>query len=271
MIWSKQRFKYSFELFPSVLKETAPLLIFLYVFQSIIITINWLLDDPSAHEQTEFNLEDLFYVFFSFFCLFFWFVFYIVRILYIARSTQRQIKNKQGLHPNFFVKERFLKCSIESIKACFSIMLYFLPAIIFFWIMFVNSHVSPYTILPTPVLIVFLILLIPGIIRAVRLSFVIFTTSFDQDCFRGEKSALKESRRLALGSSMGLFCLFVLMNFPDGLYKQIGRYSSSFTNEIYLLLLSLAIVVWIFKVYFEIYFSLTFFELKKSKDGKELI
>ena len=265
MIWSKQRFKYSFQLFPSVLKEAAPLLILLYVFQSIIITMNWLSDHPPTHEQTEWNLEDLF---FFFNLLFFWFVLYVVRLLYIARSTQRQVKNKQGSHPIFFVKERFLKCSIECIKALISVMLYFLPALIFLLIMFVGSHAVPDAPLPAPVLIISLILIIPGTIRVLRLSFVGFTASFDQDCFRGEKSALKESRRLVLGNSMGLFCLICLMSFPDNLYKQIGRYSSSLTNEIYLLLLLLAIVVWIFKIYFDIYFSLNFFCIEKIQRWK---
>ena len=148
----------------------------------------------------------------------------VIWTLYVARSSERQMKNGQGPHPLVFLKTHFNQSLIEYIRAMTSIGFYFL---LFF---------------------------IPGLIRWIQLLFVCLVASFDRDYLAGKKEALGESCRLVRGCFTALFFLALLQNLLPFLIQITSDFSSFFFLATLVHLLS-----WMLYLYFSIYFSLTFF------------
>ena len=222
MIWSKLRFQQSLGLFPRVLKEVTPVLlplnIFLWILEFYVGVLNQArFEDPylSMTPLLVFSLVGILYQGF----------FAVIWTLYVARSSERQMKNGHGPHPFVFLKTHFHQSLIEYIRAMISIGLYFL------------------------------LLFVPGIIRWVQLLFVCLVSSFDRDYLAGKRDALKESGRLVRGGFTALFFLALLQNFLPFVIQMTSNFSSS--NFVLATLVHL--FAWVLCIYFSIYFSLTFF------------
>ena len=234
MIWSKQRFQHSFQLFPRVLKETTllllPLSAIMWGFEILIIEfINKArFTDPESVSMTLVYVTVIAGVLYQGF-------FSVIWTLYVARSSQRQAKNGHGPHPFSFLKTHFYQAFIEYIRAAISIGLYFLCFII------------------------------PSIYRWVQLIFVCLVAAFDPDYLKGKKDALKESARLVQGHFILLLllvCTLVFLPYAVGLL--IPKTSSfQIISIVFIYLIS-----WILSLYFSIYFSLTFFALSSAKAEK---
>ncbi len=122
MIWSKQRFQHSFELLPRVLKEVAPLLlpisILLWSLEFYMAFLNKArFDDPYNSSMTTMVVIGLIGIVLQSFAAVIW-------VLYVAKSTQRQMKNGHGQHPFLFLKTHFHQSFIEYIRAFISIGIY---------------------------------------------------------------------------------------------------------------------------------------------------
>lgn len=223
MIWSKLRFQHSIELFPRVLKEVAPLLIPIsLLLWSMELYVAWLnksrFDDPYNASMMTLVIFALLGVVLQSFATVIW-------ALYVARSTQRQMKNGHGPHPLAFLKKHFHQSFIEYLRGFMSTALYTL------------------------------LLIIPGLIRWAQLIFVCLVSAFDPDYQKGHKDALKTSAQLAKGKLTALSFLLTLQLTPPLIIEEMAKSMDlSWTTIIFLYGLS-----WTLTLYFTIYFSLTFF------------
>ncbi len=223
MIWSKIRFQHSFELLPRVLKEVAPLLLPLsFLLWGLEYYVSWLnkarFDNPMDSSMATILIVGLIGIIFQSFVS-------VITLLYIARSTQRQMKNGHGDHPSVFLKKHFHQTFIESIRAFISIGIYSL------------------------------FLIIPGIIRWVKLVFTCYIAAFDPEYQDGKKDALKESSRLVKGAGFALFLIMIAQVLLPYIFEEMAKTSGInifFTLPFY-------IVAWIIEIYLAIYLSLTFF------------
>ena len=232
MIWSKLRFQHSLELFPRVLKEVAPLLLplslVLWGFEFCVGELN------KARFEDPYNVSMIPIIVVTFIGVFYQGFVSVVWTLYVARSSQRQMKNAHGPHPLIFLKTHFYQALIEYIRAMVSIGFYFLA---FF---------------------------IPGLFRWVQLIFICLVASFDKDYLEGKKDALRESGRLVRGQFTALFFLVVLQNFLPFMIEMGAKFSSLS----WLFIIFIHLISWILSLYFSIYFSLTFFALASFKMEK---
>lgn len=223
MIWSKQRFQHSFELFPQVLKEVAPLLfplsVLLWGVEFYMAYLNKArFEDPYGSSMTLLVVVGIGGVILQCFSVVVWY-------LCVARSTQRQMKNGTGPHPFVFLREHFHQTLIEYIRA------------------FVSSCIYA------------LCLIIPGIFRWLQLIFVCLVSAFDPEYQKGNKNALKESARLVKGAMIPLLFLLLLQMSIPFMVEEYAK--GSLGNPIVTVLLYL--ISWLVSLYFAIYFSLTFF------------
>lgn len=235
MIWSKPRFQHSFELLPRVLKEVAPLLLPLSLaLWGLEYYVAWVnkarFDNPMASSMLTIVALGLIGILLQSIVSVIW-------LLYVARSTQRQMKNGHGEHPLVFLKEHFHQTFIESVRAFISIGIYTL----FF--------------------------ILPGIVRWVKLVFTCFVSAFDPDYLKGKKDALKESSRLVKGAWLPLLILLLVQAFIPYLFEEfaLGNYGLGADDQgdgglsLNLLSLPFYLVAFVLEIYFAIYFSLTFF------------
>lgn len=223
MIWSKQRFQHSFELFPRVLKEVAPLLfpisLLLWGIEFYVAYLNKArFADPMNSSMALMILIGLSGVVLQCFSV-------VVSFLYVARSTQRQMKNGAGDHPILFLRENFHQSLIEYIRG------------------FIST--CTYTIF----------LIIPGIYRWIQLIFVCLVSGFDPEYKKGAKNALHESARITQGAMFPLLMLLLLQMAIPFAVEEFAK--GNLQNPILTILLYL--FSWLVSLYFAIYFSLTFF------------
>jgi hypothetical protein len=223
MIWSKLRFQHSIELYPRVLKEVAPLLFPLsLLLWSIEFYVAWL---NKARFADPYNSSMLTLVIVALSGMVLQSIASVIWILYVARSTQRQMKNGTGEHPFSFLKSNFHQTIIEHIRS------------------FISTGI--YT----------LFLILPGIYRWTQLIFVNLVSAFDPEYKKGNKDALKESARLVKGKVQAISLLLALQLTPPLILEEMaksGHYS-------FVTIMVLYILSWLFTLYFAIYFSLTFF------------
>lgn len=223
MIWSKLRFQHSFELFPRVLKDVAPLLfplsLLLWGIEFYVAYLNKVRFENPYHSSMTLMIS------IALTGLLLQCLAAVIWALYVARSTQRQMKNGAGPHPFVFLKSHFHQSLIEYIRGFIS----------------------------TGIYAVFLI--IPGLIRWTQLIFVILVSAFDPDYQKGKKDALKESARLVKGKFVALSLLITLQILPSLFLEELAKSGS--LSPLFVILFYLA--SWCFTLYFAIYFSLTFF------------
>lgn len=232
MIWSKQRFQHSFELLPRVLKEVAPLLIPLsLIVWGLDFYMSYLnkarFDDPYNSSMATIILVGLGGVILQTLGTVVW-------LLFVARSTQRQMKNGTGEKACTFLKKNFHQALIEYIRGMISTGLYSL------------------------------LLIIPGLIRWTQLIFVCLVSAFDPKYQEGKKDALKESSRLVRGHFVALSFLLSLQMTVPFLIEDFAK-SPELSYGVTGVLFAFS---WIFTLYFAIYFSLTFFGLASLKMEK---
>lgn len=232
MIWSKQRFQHSFEIYPRVLKEVAPLLLPLsFLIWGMDFTMAYLnkarMDDPYSSSMIPIVIVGISGIFIQAFASVAW-------ILYVARSTQRQAKNGTGEHPWVFLKKNFHQSFIEYIRG------------------FISTGI--YT----------LFLIVPGLIRWTQLIFICLVSAFDSDYQKGKKDALKESSRLVRGHFIGLAFFLVLQMILPFFIEELAKNAQT---PMWMTVVCLGIS-WCFMIYFAIYFSLTFFGLATLKREK---
>lgn len=230
MIWSKPRFQHAFELLPRVLKEVAPwLLPISFILWGQEFYVSWLnkarFDDPYSSSMTIIVVAGVTGLIFQSLAT-------VFGLLLVARSTQRQMKNGHGQRPWPFVKKHFHQSLIEYLRSMISIGLYSL------------------------------LLVIPGVIRWVQLTFVTLVTAFDSKYQNGKVDALKESSRLVGGAWLPLlFLLLTQMALPFLLQEM--ALGSSQPNQSFLAIgfnaLPFYLAAWLLQLYFSIYMSLTFF------------
>lgn len=222
MIWSKQRFQHSFELLPRVLKEVAPLLLPIsFVIWGLEFYVallkNARFEDPYNSTMLPMVLAGLGGVILQSLAS-------VAGLLYVARSTQRQMHNGAGDHPMVFLKKHFHQTLIEYLRAFISTGLYSL------------------------------LLIVPGIVRWVQLVFTGLVAAFDPRYQEGKVDALKESARLVGGFTwFALFFLLIFQMMVPTLFDEMAKSQLSWASG------PLLLVAWIINVYFAIYFSLTFF------------
>ena len=234
MIWSKARFQHAFELLPRVLKEVAPLLFPIsLLLWSLEFYVSWLnkarFDNPYDSSMMLIVVVGLAGIILQSFASVIW-------VLFVAQSTHRQMKNGQGESAWSFLKKHFHQTFIEYIRA------------------FISTGI--YT----------LFLILPGLFRWVRLSFVCLVSAFDPEYQKGNKGALEESSRLVGAAWIPIFLLLALqMVVPTVLEESAksGGFGLAPTAIIYLF-------SWIIGLYLNIYFALTFFarwslKLEKSR------
>jgi len=223
MIWSKPRFQHSFELLPRVLKEVAPLLLPISILLwSLEFCVAWLnkarFEDPYGSSMTTLVVVGITGVVIQSFASVIW-------MLYVARSTQRQMKNGHGEHPFTFLKKRFHQTFIEYIRAFTSTGIYTL------------------------------FLIIPGFLRWIQLVFVSLISAFDPQYQEGKKDALKESARLVQGVWIPLLLLLLFQMIFPMILEETAKSDGVFS----LATIPLYLFSWVINLYFAIYFSLTFF------------
>ncbi len=220
MIWSKIRFQQSLALFPRVLKEVTPVLLplslLLWCLESWVTSLN-----KARFEDPYISMTPVLVV--TFIGVLYQGLFSVIWILYVARSSQRQMKNTHGPHPLIFLKTHLHQSLIEYTRAIISI----------------GFH--------------FLFLFIPGLIRWTRLIFVCLVASFDRDYLEGKKDALQESERLVYGQWTALFFLILLQNLLP-LFIGMTISSRSFVS-----IILAHLIPWMLSLYFSLYFSMTFF------------
>ena len=232
MIFSKQRFQHSIQLFPQVAKETAPLLLPLNV---IMWWSNFYIENlMKAHFENPYSVSMILIYTLVIIGILYQGLFSVIWTLYVARSSQRQAKNGHGPHPLSFLKTHFYQAFIEYIRAAVSISIYCL----FF--------------------------IIPGFYRWIQLTFVCFVASFDKDYLEGKKDALKESARLVRGY---LFSLLLLISLYSLMPLIVTLFPNISSNQIISLGWS-CFISWILSTYLSIYISLTFFALSSVKTEK---
>jgi hypothetical protein len=223
MIWSMPRFQHSFELLPRVLKEVAPLLIPLSAaLWGLEFYVAYLhkarFADPYNSSMATIIVVGLLGLVMQCFAT-------VISLLYVARSTQRQMKNGFGEHPMHFLKTHFHQSLIEYLRGFISTALYTL------------------------------ILIIPGIFRWVQLVFVCLISSFDPRYQEGKVDALKESSRLVKGAWVPLFVFLLIQMILPVFFTEGAKGDGSFD----LMTIPLYGIAWIIQLYLAIYFSLTFF------------
>ncbi len=235
MIWSRQRFQHSFELFPRVLKEVAPLLLpIALLLWGLEFYVAWL---NKARFANPYDSSMMLMVLVGLTGVILQSLASVVGVLYVARSTQRQMKNGHGQHPWAFLKKNFHQTLIEYLRSLISIGIYSLC------------------------------LIIPGIIRWVQLVFTCLVTAFDPKYQEGQKDALKESARLVRGAWVPLLLLlllpmvlsFLLQEFAMGNYSLGDSRDGSHSISVSPLTLFFYLTAWVVQLYFSIYFALTFF------------
>ena len=223
MIWSKARFQHSFELLPRVLKEVAPALLPISaIIWGLEFYVSYLnkarFDNPYGSSMKLMIFVGIFGVLFQCFAS-------VFASLFVARSTQRQMKNGVGESPWKFVVKHFHQCLIEYVRAFISVGIFSM------------------------------LLIIPGIIRWVQLFFVTLVSAFDPDYQQGKKDVLQESSRLVRGAWIPLFLLVVFtMIFPLILEEMAKEQGTPLALTVVMYLIS-----WFINLYFSIYFVLTFF------------
>lgn len=235
MIWSMPRFQHSIELFPRVLKEVAPLLLpisaLLWGLELYMAILNKArFDNPYEASMVTMVVLGLTGVVLQSLCS-------VIYVLYVARSTQRQMKNGAGKHPLSFLGQHFHQTLIEYLRSLISIGLYTLC------------------------------LILPGLIRWVQLTFTCLISAFDPQYQEGKKDALKESARLTRGAWFALLLLlvlpmmltFVLQEFALGNYGLDKADDGSRVLSLSFSSLVFYGLAWLVQLYFAIYFSLTFF------------
>ncbi len=222
MIWSKQRFQHAFELLPRVLKEIAPLLLPIsLVIWGLEFYVAWL---KNARFEDPYNSSMMPMVIAGLVGIVLQSLASVVSILYIARSTQRQMKNGAGEHPWTFLKRHFHQTFIEYLRA------------------FISTGI--YT----------LFLIIPGIYRWVQLVFTGLVAAFSPKYQDGQVDALKESARLVSGLAwFGMFFYLIFQMIIPFVIEEMAKGEISFGS------IPLMLVAWVIHLYFAIYFSLTFF------------
>jgi hypothetical protein len=222
MIWCKQRFQHAFELLPRVLKEVAPLLLPIsLLIWGLEFYVNIL---KNARFEDPYNSSMLPMVIVGLTGLVIQCLATVISLLYVARSTQRQMKNGAGAHPWIFLKKHFHQVLIEYLRA------------------FISTGI--YT----------LFLILPGVYRWVRLSFTGLVAAFDPDYQKGKKDALEESSRLLDGlSGFAMFFLLVAQISLPLVIEEPAKGMMSLGS------IPLMLLAWVLQLYFAIYFSLTFF------------
>ncbi len=222
MIWSKQRFQHSFELLPRVLKEVAPLLL-------PISLLVWGLEFYVAHLKNvrfedPYNSSMLPMVIAGLVGVLLQSLGSVAGLLYVARSTQRQMKNGAGEHPWVFLKKHFQQTLIEYLRA------------------FISTGI--YT----------LVLIVPGLYRWVQLVFTGLVAAFNPRYQEGQVDALKESARLLSGFAwFGMFFLLSFQMLIPLIFEEWAKSNLNYSSVI------LMLIAWVLHLYFAIYFSLTFF------------
>ena len=233
MIWSKPRFQHSFELLPRVLKEVAPLLfpiaLLIWGLEFYVAYLNKArFDDPYNASMMLMIGVGLTGVILQSFAS-------VIGTLYVARSTQRQMKNGAGEHPWKFLTKHFHQTFIEYLRSFISVGLYTLC------------------------------LILPGIYRSVQLLFTCFVSAFDPDYQQGKVDALEESARLVRGAWIPLAFLILLQLFMPFVFGELafGNYSFGDRTEVNQSLSVLSLVFfaigWVVQLYLGIYITLTFF------------
>lgn len=223
MIWSKLRFQHSFELFPRVLKEVAPLLfpisVLLWGLEFYVAYLNKArFDDP-------YNSSMVTMIGFALLGIVLQSLAGVAWVLYVGRSTQRQMKNGHGEHPLAFLKKHFHQTLIESLRSFLSIGIYAL------------------------------FLIIPGLIRWTQLVFVSLISAFDPQYLKGQKDALKTSSQLVQGKFVAISLLMTLQALPSLVLEESAK--SAFISPA--VAIFFYILSWCLALYFSIYMTLTFF------------
>lgn len=223
MIWSIARFQHSYELLPRVLKEVAPLLL---PISGLIWGLDFYMsylnkarfEDPYNSSMMVMIVVGLSGVIMQSFAA-------VISLIYVARSTQRQMKNGAGDHPIKFLKGHFQQGFIEYLRGFISVGLHML------------------------------LLIIPGIIRWIRLVFTVLVSAFDPQYQAGKVDALKESSRLTKGVLFPLFFLLLLQMTLPFIVEEYAKVDGQFTPYT----IPLYLTSWLVQLYFAIYFALTFF------------
>ncbi len=222
MIWSKQRFQHSFELLPRVLKEVAPLLLPIsLVIWGLEFYVAFL---KNARFEDPYNSSMLPMVIAGLAGVILQSLGAVAGLLYVARSTQRQMKNGAGEHPWVFLKTHFHQTLIEYLRA------------------FISTGI--YTIF----------LIIPGVIRWIQLVFTGLVAAFNPEYQKGNVDALKESARLLRGFAwFAMFFLLIFQMLVPMAFEEMAKTHLNWTSA------PLLLFAWVLHLYFAIYFSLTFF------------
>ena len=229
MVWSKSRFQHSFEIFPRVLREVFPLLLPLSaLLWGLEIFVSQLNKDRFANP---YDSSTLLLILAGLGAVVLESLITVVWILYVSRSTQRQMKNGVGEKSLSFLKRNFHQNLIEYVRAMISVGIYTL------------------------------FLIIPGLIRWVKLTFTCFVAAFDPEYQEGKKDALETSSQIVKGSFLPLlFLLLFQMSFPFILEEIAKSLSMGLVAKV--LLYGAA---WMISLYFAIYLALTYFALASYK------
>lgn len=87
------------------------------------------------------------------------------------------------------------------------------------------------------------LLVIPGIVRSIRLYFVPFVVQFDDDYFRGKKDALKESNGIIKGKTWLVIFYLIFLLLLSSPASILGSFFSSLENPIYFGFISLFVLM----------------------------
>ncbi len=222
MIWSKQRFQHCLELYPRVLKEVAPLLLPIsLLIWGLEFYVSWL---NKARFENPYESSMVFMASIGLIGVILQSLASVIWVLYVSRSTQRQMKNGAGPHPFSFLRQHFHQSLIESVRALISVGIY----AVFF--------------------------ILPALYRWVQMIFVVLISAFDPEYLKGKKDALLESKRLVKGAFFPLLALILLQSLIPMTIEETAKSSGlSFTTPIFYL------TSWLLTLFLAIYFSLTFF------------
>lgn len=231
MIWSKQRFQHSFELFPRVLREVIPLLLplsaILWGLDYFVSVLN------KSRFENPYDSSVLLLISAGVGAVILESLITVVWLILVAKSTQKQMKNGVGPSSFKFLTKNFHQVLIEYIRALISTSLYSL----FF--------------------------LIPGVVRWVKLTFTCYISSFDPQYHEGSKDALESSSHLVKGRFIPLLFLLVFQMIFPFMIEEFAKSASLGSGVTY----SLFIVAWLLNLYFAIYLALTYFAVASYKLG----
>ena len=276
MIWSKARWQHSFELFPRVLKEVAfylfPLSLLLWGLEYYTQILNkQRFENPYESSMTLILVVGLSGVIIQSLTS-------VFSMLFIAKSTQRQMHNGQGDFCLPFTIKHFNASLIESTRGFISVGLYTLvliiPASLIIgpaWEALNLGSLQIITRLPNApnakpdafasidrlfaYSVFFLPFVAPGLMRWVQMMFVSLIPAFDPSYQNGDIDALKKSSQLVQGAWFSLlFLLIFTMLLPTVIAEQSKGADVSLVMGFVYLTLS-----WLVSLFFGIYLSLTFF------------